>query len=131
MKDVKITLSALWVARMLCSLQGDVVRFMGPGVLEEMIAGTTDIKITNELILVMSIVMAVPIFMSFLSLTLPDKTNRWANLGVGIFFIGWELIFIIFFYLQAPIYELFWGILYLVFAALVVWYAWKWPNQEG
>jgi uncharacterized membrane protein len=131
MKDVKIKLSALWAARMLSSLQGDVVRFMQPGMLEEMIAGTTDVPVTNELLLVMSIIMALPIFMSFLSLTLPDKANRWANLIIGIFFVAWELVFLIFFYLPAPAYETFWGIAYLVFAALVVWYAWKWPKQEA
>ncbi len=38
MVDVKIILSALWAARMLSGLQGDVVRFMAPGILEEMIA---------------------------------------------------------------------------------------------
>ncbi len=129
--NVKIILSALWVARMLSSLQGDVVRFMQPGMLEEMIAGNTDVPITNELILVMSMIMAIPIFMSFLSLTLKYKANRRANLSVGIFFVVWELIFLIFVYSKAPAYEMFWGLAYLIFAALVVWYAWKWPNPEG
>ncbi len=131
MVDVRIILSALWAARMLSSLQGDVMRFMQPGMLDEMITGTTEVPITNAMLLVMSIIMAVPIFMSFLSLTLKDKANRWANLIIGIFFVVWELVFLIFFYLQAPAYEIFWGIAYLVFAALVVWYAWKWPKQEA
>ena len=129
--DVRIILSALWAARMLSGLQGDTVRLFDPVTLKEMIAGTTDIPVTNELLLVMSIVMAVPIFMSFLSLTLKDKVNRWANLIVGIFFVVWELAFMIVLYLQASAYEIFWGIAYLVFAALVVWYAWKWPKQEA
>jgi uncharacterized membrane protein len=116
---------------MLSSLQGDVVRFMQPGMLEEMIAGNTDVPITNELLLVMSIVMAIPIFMSFLSLTLKYKANRRANLSAGIFFVVWELIFLILLYSKSPAYEMFWGLAYLTFAALVVWYAWKWPNPEG
>jgi len=128
--NVKIILSALWAARMLSGLQGDVVRFMQPGMLEEMIAGTTAVPITNELILGMSMLMAVPIFMSFLSLTLPYPVNRWANLIIGIFFVVFEIYFLIFVYLQAPAFEVFWGIVYLIFAALVVWYAWKWPTQE-
>jgi len=131
MVDVRIILSALWAARMLSSLQGDVMRLMQPGMLDEMITGTTEVPITNAMLLIMSLIMAVPIFMSFLSLTLKDKANRWANLIVGIFFVVWELVFLIFFYIQAPAYEIFWGIAYLVFAALVVWYAWKWPKQEA
>jgi len=131
--NVKIILSAAWAARMLASLQGDVVRFMGPGILEDMIAGTSDVPITNELILGMSILMAVPIFMSFLSLTLPYKTNRWANIIIGIFFVGFEIVFLgsSLFLWHSPSYEIFWAIVYLVFAVLVVWYAWTWPTQEG
>jgi hypothetical protein len=130
MVDVRIILSALWVARMLSGLQGDVVRFMAPGMLEEFIAGATPVPVTNELILVMSIIFFVPIFMSFLSLTLKDKANRWANRSIGIFFVGYDLIFLILFW-QSPAYEIFWSIVYLVFTALVVWYAWKWPKQEA
>ena len=47
MVDVKKILSALWAARMLSGLQGDVVRFMGPAVLEEMIARTGSWKPVN------------------------------------------------------------------------------------
>jgi hypothetical protein len=133
MVDVKIILSALWAARMLSGLQGDVVRFMGPGILEEMIAGTSDVPVTNELLLVMSIIFAVPIFMSFLSLTLKDKANRWANRSIGIFFAAFDLIFLglAIFLWKSPAYEIVWGIVYLVFTALVVWYAWKWTIQES
>ena len=131
MVDVRIILSALWAARMLSSLQGDSTRFHDPVMLEQLIAGTSEITVTNELLLVMSIIMAVPIFMSFLSLTLPYKANRWANLSIGIFFVAFEIYFLIFLYLPGAVYEIFWGIAYLVFAALVVWYAWKWPQQEA
>ena len=130
MVDVRIILSALWVARMLSGLQGDSTRLHDPVALKELVAGTTEITVTNEMLLILSIILAVPIFMSFLSLTLKDKANRWANLIIGVFFVVWELVFLIFVYLQDPAYEIFWGIAYLVFAALVVWYAWKWPKQE-
>ena len=131
MVDVRIILSGLWVARMLSSLQGDSTRFHDPVALKELVAGTTEITVTNEMLLVLSIILAVPIFMSFLSLTLKDKANRWANLIIGVFFVVWELVFLIFVYLQDPAYEIFWGIAYLVFVALVVWYAWKWPKQRA
>lgn len=128
--NVKIILSALWVARMLSSIQGDTTRFHDPVALKELVAGTSEITVTNTLLLVMSIIMAIPIFMSFLSLTLKDRTNRWANLIVGTFFVMFELVFLIFVYSKAATYEIFWGLTYLIFAALVVWYAWKWPKQE-
>ncbi len=131
--DVRIILSALWAARMLSGLQGDVVRFMGPGMLEEFIEGTTGMTITNELLSVMSIIFMVPIFMSFLTLTLRYPTIRKANLIIGIFFVVFDIAFLILslFVNQEPAYEIIWGIVYLVFTALVVWYAWKWPKQES
>ena len=131
--NVKIKLSALWAARMLSALQADVVVFLQPGMLEEMIAGTTELQITIELISVMAIIFMVPIFMSFLSLTLQDKANRWANLSIGIFFAGFDLIFLILvlFVWQTFAYEKILYVVYLVFTSLVFWHAWKWPKQEA
>ncbi len=132
MTDVKIKLSALWVARMLSGLQGDSTRLHDPVMLKELVAGTTAIKATNELLLVMSIIFAAPILMIFLSLTLKDKANRWANRGMGIFFVVFDLIFLGLVLFQGAFsYETLWSFVYPVFTALVVWYAWKWPKQEA
>jgi len=132
MKDVQIKLSALWAARMLSGLQGDSTRLHDPVALKELVAGTTAVPVTNELLLAMSIIFAVPIFMSFLSLTLKDKANRWANRSIGIFFVAFDLIFLGLVLFQGSFsYETFWSFVYPVFTALVVWYAWKWPKQEA
>jgi len=131
--DVRIIISALWAARMLSSLHGDVVRFFQPGMLKEMIAGTTAVQVTNELLLIMSILMAVPILMSFLSLVLKEKTNRRVNLITGIFFVMFDLAYLCgtLFLWSFSVSETFWAVMYLVFVALVVWYAWKWPEREA
>ena len=53
MEDVRIKLSALWVARMLAGLQGDVLRFMQPGIMEQMIGGEVEgMRMTHELLLI-------------------------------------------------------------------------------
>ena len=133
MVDVRIILSALWVARMLTGLQGDVLHFLQPGMLEAMIAGDTGIPITMGLITVMAIIFMFPIFMSFLSLVLKYPVNRWANLTIGIFFVVFDLGFLILtlFVWHSPAYYIVLGIVYLVFTALVVRYAWKWPQKEA
>ncbi len=131
--DVRIILSALWAARMLSGLQGDSTRLHNPEALKELMAGTTAVKVTDELLLVMSIIFAVPILMSFLSLTLKDKANRLANRSIGAFFVAFDLVFLgmALFLWPFSAYETFWSIAYLVFTALVVWYAWKWPKPEA
>ena len=108
MVDVRIILSALWIARKLSGLQGDSARLHDPVALQELVSGTSDIPVTNALVLILSTIMAVPILMSFLSLILKEKANRRANLSAGIFFVAWEVIFLIFIYSQDAAYEVFW-----------------------
>jgi len=130
MEALRVKLSALWAARMLSGLQGDSTRLHDPEALKELVAGTTAVRVTNELLLIMSFVFAIPILMSVLSLTLKDKANRWANRGTGTFFVLFDLVFLVL--LVWPFsYETVWALMYLVFTALVAWYAWKWPRNEG
>jgi heme A synthase len=129
--DVKIILSALWGARVFSGLQGDSTRLHDPVALNELLTGTADIVVTDLMFVVLSAILAIPIIMSVLSLTLKDKANRWFNLITGIFFVVWDLGFMVFMYSQDALYEIFWGIAYLIFVSLVVWYAWKWPKQEA
>jgi len=76
-----------------------------------------------------AIIFVLPVFMVYLSLTLPDKANRWANIIVAIPFFALNLIG------ELPTYEYayrtFLVIVEMVFLALIVWHAWKWPKQEG
>ncbi len=127
MEDVRIKLSALWIARMLTGLQGDVIRYMEPGMLQAIIDGTLEIPMTEELLAAMATMMMVPIFMVFLSLELPYKLDRWLNIIVAIIFIVIDgLGFIII----RPAYENILGIGYVLFCALIVWFAWKWKPKE-
>ncbi|HEU5261657.1 MAG TPA: DUF6326 family protein [Gemmatimonadales bacterium] len=133
MNDVKLKLSALWAARMLSGLQGDSTRLHDPAALRELVAGTSAVPVTNELLFLMSVIFAIPILMSFLSLTLKDRANCWTNRTVGIVFVAFDLAFLglALFAWTFSAYETFWSLMYLLFTALVVWYAWKWPKQEG
>ncbi|MGY5876171.1 MAG: DUF6326 family protein [Candidatus Thorarchaeota archaeon] len=127
MEDVKKKLSILWVARMLTGLQGDVIRLMDPGMLQEIIDGTTAIPMTEEMLAGMAMLMMLPIAMVFLSWELKYKPNRWLNIVVAIFFIVFDGIGFI---MPRPLFENVLGIGYVVFCALIVWFAWKWPKEE-
>jgi hypothetical protein len=124
MEDIRIKLSALWVARMLTGLQGDVIRFMEPGMLDQLAAGGAEgMAVTNELLLVAGALMLVPIFLVFLTLTLPYRACRWANIIVGIFFFAFDAV-------GLPTYQSAHAVLLIaagmVFNVLTVWYAWRW-----
>ena len=125
MEEIKIKLSGIWVALMLTYLLGDVLRiFSGDfstGAIGEM-------QISQGMYLGLAIIMVIPILMVFLSLTLKYKVNRWANIGVAIFFFLFNAV-------GLPTYPSFYDqfliVVGLVFNGLTVWYAWKWSEQKG
>jgi hypothetical protein len=122
--DVRIILAVLWVAGMLSSLNGDTYRLS---------ASTGPLGAAPELLLVMSMIFVGSIFMSALTLMLKPSVSRWANRIIGIFYamitLAFEVLHLV--VLRSTGYEIVWATAQLVFALLVVWYAWRWPNPEG
>jgi Sec-independent protein secretion pathway component TatC len=60
-------------------IMADIIGFMQPGTLQRMMNGNVGFTITSELLLLFSVLTAVPIVMIFLSVILPVKTNRWLS----------------------------------------------------
>jgi hypothetical protein len=118
---------------MLSGLQGDSTRLHDPVAMKEIMAGTSSVRVTGELLLLMSVIFAVPIFMTVLSLTLKDKANRWANRVIGILFALFDLVFLGWvLFAGGPFgYETVWSFVYPTFTASVAWCAWRWPRQEA
>ncbi len=122
--DVRIILAVLWAAGMLSSLNGDTYRLS---------ASTEPLGVNPELLLVMAIMLVGSIFMSALTLTLKSTVSRWANRIIGIFYamvtlVFWVLALVVW---RSAGYEIVWSTAQLVFALLVVWYAWRWTNPGG
>ena len=129
MVDVRIILSALWVARMLTGFVGDVLKFYEPGMVEQISVGEVDgMPLNQGFRLAAAIMFVLPVFMVYLSLTLPYKVNCWANIILATLFFGLNLIG------ELPTYEYayrtFLVIVEMVFLALIVWHAWKWTKQD-
>ena len=132
MLDVRIILAALWVAGMLSSLNGDTYRLSDPIALQSIIVNTGPVVVSSELLLVMSIIFVVPILMSVLTLTLKYPVIRWANRIIGILYAMIILAFwVLGLVLRSAGYEMVWSTAQLVFALLVVRYAWNLPKQEA
>jgi hypothetical protein len=122
MIDVRIILSALWVALMFLYQQGDVQRIYSgdykPGEID--LGGVMS---PETLWMISAITMTIPVVMIILSLTLPHNANRWANIIVGILFFLYTLNGV---RMYPGAYDRFLLIVSLVVNALTVWYAWKW-----
>ncbi len=123
MIDRKVNLSTLWIFVMFNMAFADIVGFMNPGALQEIIAGSG--QITQGLLLVFSIILEIPIAMIFLSRVLKYRVNRWANIIAGVitilFVIGGG---------SAVLSYIFFATVEVVCMLLIIWYAWKWRNTE-
>ena len=118
--NVKLKLSVLWVAAMFCWVYGDLLRMYSGDFVPGELGG---VLLTQEMWLVAAITMMIPVAMVFLSLELKYKANRRANIIVGIFYTGYNLIGLP---TYPSAYDQFLIIVGLVFTALIVWYAYKW-----
>lgn len=127
--NVKIKLSALWAAVMLCFTYCDILQFYLPSMLDEVIQGNMGFMgpVTQVKMLGGAIMMSIPSVMVFLSLVLKPKVNRLINIIFGILF---TLIMIVTMFMGAWVYYMYFGTIEIILTILIVWYALKWPKQE-
>jgi hypothetical protein len=119
LEDVKIVLAGLWIATMLTFLWGDVLSIIA-GDAEKMFSG--QVQMTQTMWIGIALLMMIPIVMVVLSLTLPYRLNRWANIIAAIFWIGFNLLSLG----GYPTYEKVLLAVSMVFNAIIIWYAWNW-----
>ena len=121
--DPKVRLSTLWIVVLFNMVFADIVGFMNPGALESILTGSVGLEITQELLLVFSILLEIPIVMIFLSRVLRYGINRWANIAASVitilFVIGGG---------SAYLSYLFFATLEVAGMLLIIWYAWRWPK---
>jgi hypothetical protein len=120
MVGVRIKLSGLWVALMLTYLLGDVLRIFSGDFQAGQVSG---MQVTQAMYLALAILLVLPIFMVFLSLTVRYPVIRWANIVVAILLFGFNLIGLP---TYPSLYDKFLIVIGLVFNVLTVWYAWRW-----
>jgi hypothetical protein len=81
-----LRLGALWAATMLCYVYGDFFGLFSPGRVMEMnrgIMGPLGVA-TPGIVVAVSLMMAIPSVMIYLSLVLPPTIDRWINILLGL-----------------------------------------------
>jgi hypothetical protein len=128
--NVKIKLSILWIALMFFYLYNDVISFYRKDIVEEVLTGEiAGIQFSQATLFVAAVLMSIPIFMVFLSVALPAKMNRPTNIIVGIFHAV-VLAATMLVPGETWAYYALYMVFEAMFIALIVWHAWKWPEQE-
>ena len=119
-------LSATWVFVMLNMVFADILSFMSPGALQQVLAGTADgIQITPAFLLVAAVVAQVPIAMVLLSLLLPQRTARWANIAAAMVTVA----FVLGMGSSTPHY-VFIAALETIGCLAIAWWSWTWRPAE-
>jgi hypothetical protein len=109
---------------------GDIIGFYTPGNLEQLISGEIEgIQLTEGLLIVNAVSMAIQSVMVFLSVALKANANRWANLILGVFS---AVVLVVATYVGGiDVRYAIQASVELVLIALIIWHAWKWPKQEA
>ena len=117
---IREKISILWIVVMINMIFADVLSFMLPGFLNDIITGNTPLGITQEILLVFAVILEIPIIMIFLSRVLKYKANRWANIVASvitiIFVIGGGSL---------ALHYIFFATIEVIILVLIITYAWK------
>ena len=128
--NVKIILSALWVAVMFIYVYADIKTLFQPEIPEQIISGIIGgMTINQGFLFAAAILMSIPPIMILLSLILKPSINRWVNIIVSFLHI---LLIIITRFVPGKIwyYYIYYQSIEAIFHSLIIWYAWRWPIQE-
>ena len=109
-------------------IYGDYFELYQPGKLQEMIAGRMPFgAVSQPVLLGMAAVMVVPSLMPFLSLVLPTRVNRWANVVFGALYCVIMILAI----RGSWHFYIFFGLIEITLTVLIVWCAWTWPKRPN
>lgn len=104
----------------------DLHEFGRPGFLEEMMTGVVNgVQITEGLMLVGGIMIAVPLLIIPLTQFLSFKANRLANLFIGVL----HLVMVIGVNMAPDLDDIFFAVIEIVALACIIWYAWRWKKE--
>lgn len=122
-----IRLSLLWAALMFLYIYNDYFNLYQPGTIEDMSAGRIGpFDEPSEMTFVfLSLMLAAPALMIYLSSALPATASRWLNVTLGLAYTAVEVLT----FSGALFYQIV-VVLELIVSALIVWTALRWPRER-
>lgn len=123
---LKMKLAALWASFMFLYIYVDYFHLYMPGMVEDLLAGKVFVFDISQLFLLVAMVLvAIPAFMIFLSVAMPNKVNRFVNPIVAGIYIPYMLFNLVG---VAWAHMYFAAALEVVHLCLIMWYARKLPK---
>ncbi|MBF6210567.1 hypothetical protein IU433_02035 [Nocardia puris] len=127
---VRAKIAAAWTSFMFLYAYVDILNFFTPGVVQEILDGKVfEFDLSQTFSTTALILMAVPILMIVLSMTLPAGVTRLANLVVAALYVPVTV-----FNVLGESWVLFYGlgiVLEVILLAFIIRSAWTWPRTAG
>ena len=127
--NIKIKLAALWASVTFCYLYGDYFELYTPDKVNSLITGDNNLD-SPAILLIASIILAIPSVMVAASIFLKPKINRILNILFGTLFTLMMVFIGIISTNEWYLFYVFLAFLESIITALIVWYAWKWPKER-
>jgi len=124
--NVKLKISALWIAVMFCYVYGDYIQIYVPGILAKAMEVQATIETQSQFFAV-ALLMAIPSVMIFFTLVAKPKVNRWLNIILSTLYI---IMLIATNLTETWVFYLFLTAIEILISVAIVWYAWNWPTVE-
>jgi len=126
--SLKLKLAGLWASFMFLYIYVDYFHLYMPNKVGDILKGKVFVfDITQGFLLVVFVLVTIPALMIFLSVLLPAKVNRMANIIVATVYIPYMLFNLAG---EAWMHMVFGAIVEVVLLCMIICYAWKWPNIE-
>jgi hypothetical protein len=124
---VRAKLAAAWTSFVFLYAYVDILNFFTPGIVRDILDGKVfEFDLSQTFSTAALALVAVPIFMVALSVSLPARANRTTNLVVALLYVPVTVFNVV-----GGDYLYFYGlgvVLELIVLALILRYAWTWPR---
>ena len=126
--NVRLKLASLWTSFMFLYIYVDYFHLYMPNSLEDMLAGRVFMfDVTQSYLVAALISVMIPALMIFLSVALPAKVNRWAQIVIATIYIPYTLVNLAG---EAWVHMMIGAGVEVSLLLLVIRYAWTWPRVE-
>jgi len=123
--DIREKISTMWIVVMFTMVFNDIIGFITPGALKQILESDLGFELTPIILLVFSILLVIPIVMIFFTRILKRKANRKANIAVSI-----VTILYVIFGGEPSLTYIFFASVEVIFMLLILRIAIKWPEEE-
>ncbi|HEX2028023.1 MAG TPA: DUF6326 family protein [Nitriliruptorales bacterium] len=127
---VQAKLAACWTSFMFLYIYVDYFVLYKPGVIDDILAGIVwEFDISQTFLVIGLTLVAIPILMVMLSMTLPARANRTINLVVASLYVPFSM-----FNAVGESWTYFFGLgvaLEVIVLAVILRFAWTWPRTSS